>query len=115
MLSKNVETARKSIRLCAGPCGRMTRSSELAKAEAPDTIVRATGGYCQRCKTELGHPPPPSRAPKDKPQSVTGTRNFAAAQREAELLSERRAARAEKAARVARVAALIKPGMGVRI
>lgn len=37
------------IRLCAGPCGRMTRHSKVSKADAPDTITRHNATHCVTC------------------------------------------------------------------
>lgn len=39
----------RSIRDCAGGCGRKTRPANIRLADAPDTITRRAGGKCDRC------------------------------------------------------------------
>ena len=45
-------TEQSIIRQCEGPCGRMTRPTNLSKAEHPDTVARADGTHCGKCARE---------------------------------------------------------------
>ena len=38
------------LKICAGPCKRMTRNKYVRIDEAPDTVIRADGEMCASCK-----------------------------------------------------------------
>lgn len=58
-------TVEEMIKPCGGTCGRMTRPSRWPAEKFPDTVVRATGSLCHKCRDAAGinptRPPKPRR------------------------------------------------------
>lgn len=81
------------IRPCAGPCGRMTRPSSLAKSDYPDTVTRQNGTHCGTCFRGV--------AAEQKPEGreLTAAAEARRTQRLADAEQARKAYEAQRAAR----------------
>lgn len=65
-------------KLCAGHCQRWTRASSATLEEFPNTVVRSSGGKCQKCLNDDRRANPGFIAREDKnfKHTVTGLNSF---------------------------------------